>query len=120
MFVAVVPPADVLEDLEEHVAPRREAAPFRWTQPEGWHLTLAFMADVPDRALDDLVERLARAAARRTPVATRITGGGAFPNPARARALLGFRAATSFAAGVRAFAADPLRAPARTADVTER
>ena len=41
-------------------------------------------------------------------------------DPARARALLGFRAATSFAAGVRAFATDPLRAPARTADVTER
>jgi dTDP-L-rhamnose 4-epimerase len=35
-------------------------------------------------------------------------------DPARAAALLGFRAATGFADGVRAFATDPLRAPART------
>ena len=41
-------------------------------------------------------------------------------DPARARSLLGFRAAVGFAAGVRAFATDPLRAPARTVDVTER
>ena len=34
-------------------------------------------------------------------------------DPARAAALLGFRAATRFADGVRAFATDPLRAPAR-------
>ena len=40
--------------------------------------------------------------------------------PARPAALLGFRAAARFAAGVRGFAADPLRAPARTVDVTER
>ncbi|GAA2550026.1 NAD-dependent epimerase/dehydratase family protein [Pseudonocardia hydrocarbonoxydans] len=35
-------------------------------------------------------------------------------DPARARELIGFRAATSFADGVRAFATDPLRAPSRT------
>ena len=36
------------------------------------------MADVPERSLDDLVERLGRAAARRTPFTARIAGGGAF------------------------------------------
>jgi dTDP-L-rhamnose 4-epimerase len=43
-------------------------------------------------------------------------------DPARARALLGFRAAVGFTDGVRAFATDPLRAPARAraGDVTER
>jgi dTDP-L-rhamnose 4-epimerase len=40
-------------------------------------------------------------------------------DPARARSLLGFRAGVGFAEGVRAFATDPLRAPARAA-VTER
>ena len=87
MFVAVVPPADVLEDLEEFVDPRREAAPFRWTRPEGWHLTLAFMAAVPDRALDDHVERLGRAAHRRTPMTLALAGAGAFPSVSRARVL---------------------------------
>jgi len=87
MFVAVIPPADVREDLEEFLAPRREAAPFRWTTPDSWHLTLAFMAEVPDRALDDLVVRLGRAAARRTPMTLTLAGGGAFPRVSRAKVL---------------------------------
>lgn len=87
MFAAVVPPGDVLEGLERFLEPRREAAPFRWTMPEQWHLTLAFMAAVPDRALDDLVERLTRAGRRRTPFTVGLGGGGTFPNPARAKVL---------------------------------
>jgi RNA 2',3'-cyclic 3'-phosphodiesterase len=85
MFVAVIPPESVIEDLEAFVGPRREATPFRWTQPEQWHLTLAFSADVPDRSYDDLVDRLGRAARKRRPVEARIAGGGAFPNVARAK-----------------------------------
>jgi 2'-5' RNA ligase len=85
MFVAVVPPESVIEDLEKFVGPRREATPFRWTQPEQWHLTLAFSSDVPDRSYDDLVDRLGRAARKRHPVEARIVGGGAFPNVARAK-----------------------------------
>lgn len=87
MFAAVLPPADVLEELEEFLGPRQEAGDLRWTRPEGWHLTLAFMAEVPDRCLDDLHERLARAGRRRTPFSIRLAGGGAFPNVARAKVL---------------------------------
>jgi RNA 2',3'-cyclic 3'-phosphodiesterase len=88
MFVALLPPADALEHLEEFLAPRQEAEPgFRWTAPEQWHLTLAFMAKVADRHLDDLLGRLTRAAARRTPFSVTLRGGGAFPNPARAKVL---------------------------------
>jgi len=94
MFAAVVPPQDVHDELEEFLGPRQEAAqgsgqaaPLRWTRPEGWHLTLAFMADVPDRALDDLLERLERAGRRRSPFTLSLAGGGAFPNPARAKVL---------------------------------
>ena len=87
MFAAVVPPDDVVEELEEFLAPRREAAPFRWTVPEQWHLTLAFMERVPDRSLDDLLERLTRAGRRRTPFTIAIGGGGAFPDVTRAKLL---------------------------------
>src|SRR5215208_6374172 len=87
MFVAAVPPASVLEDLEEFMAARREAAAFRWTVPEQWHLTLAFLADVPDRAYDDLLARLQRAARKRHPVRASIVGGGAFPHVGRAKVL---------------------------------
>jgi RNA 2',3'-cyclic 3'-phosphodiesterase len=87
MFVAVTPPEDVLEELEEFLAPRREAEALRWTRPESWHLTLAFMASVPDRSYDDLLERLTRAGRRRTPFTVSLAGGGAFPNVARAKVL---------------------------------
>lgn len=88
MFVALVPPPEALEDLAEFLAPRQEAQPgFRWTAPEQWHVTLAFMAQVADRHLDDLVTRLQRAAARRTPFSARLSGGGAFPNVGRAKVL---------------------------------
>jgi RNA 2',3'-cyclic 3'-phosphodiesterase len=69
MFAAVVPSPDALEDLAEFLGPRQEAGrDLRWTEPAQWHLTLAFLADVADRHLDDLTERLGRGATRRTPL----------------------------------------------------
>lgn len=88
MFVALFPPAAALDHLEEFLAVRREAGPaLRWTVPEQWHLTLAFLPAVADRHLDDLSERLAQAAARRTAFSVALAGGGAFPDPARAKVL---------------------------------
>jgi RNA 2',3'-cyclic 3'-phosphodiesterase len=87
MFVAVVPPPEVVEHLDAFLEVRRAAAAYRWTPAEHLHVTLAFLADVPDRKLDDLVERLGRAAARRHAVGAVVAGGGAFPNAGRARVL---------------------------------
>jgi 2'-5' RNA ligase len=88
MFVAVVPPAEAVEDLAAFLEPRQEAdRGLRWTAPEQWHVTVAFLPAVSDRHLDDLVERLGRAAARRTPFEARVAGAGAFPGPARAKVL---------------------------------
>ncbi|QIK67696.1 RNA 2',3'-cyclic phosphodiesterase [Nocardioides sp. HDW12B] len=87
MFVAIRPPDHVIEDLDDFLAPRREASRLRWTHPDTWHLTLAFMADVPDRSRDELEERLGEAAARRRPFDLRLAGGGAFPDPTRAKVL---------------------------------
>ncbi|MFN8190889.1 MAG: RNA 2',3'-cyclic phosphodiesterase [Nocardioidaceae bacterium] len=87
MFVAVRPPEEAVEDLDAFLDVRREAGGFRWVLADQLHVTLAFLADVPDRNLDDLMERLERAARKRTPLRTRIHGGGAFPNAARARVI---------------------------------
>lgn len=87
MFVAVVPPDDVVEHLDAFLDVRRASGPFRWAAADQLHLTLAFLAEVPDRKLDDLVERLGRAGARRTSFEAAVAGGGAFPNVARARVL---------------------------------
>jgi RNA 2',3'-cyclic 3'-phosphodiesterase len=87
MFAAVVPPREVVDHLDTFLEVRREAAAFRWATTEQIHVTLAFFAEVPDRKLDELVERLGRAVARRRTFQTAVVGGGAFPNVARARVL---------------------------------
>jgi RNA 2',3'-cyclic 3'-phosphodiesterase len=87
MFVAVVPPREAVDHLDAFLEVRRGAAAFRWATTEQIHLTLAFLAEVPDRKLDELVERLGRAAARRRSFEAAVVGGGAFPNIARARVL---------------------------------
>ncbi len=88
LFVAVVPPDEVLDDLEEHLEPRRDAgADVRWTDRHQWHVTLAFLGDVAERRLDDLTEALTRSAAKRSPLVLRLAGAGAFPNPYAARVL---------------------------------
>jgi 2'-5' RNA ligase len=89
LFVAVVPPPEVIEHLAAYVEPRRDHPDedLRWAAEENWHLTLAFLGDVPDRKADELEERLERAARRRPPMNLRIAGAGAFPNAAVARVL---------------------------------
>lgn len=87
MFAALVPPPEALEHLDDFLEVRRDAGEFRWVQADQVHVTLAFLEQVPERRLDDLVERLARAAARRTSFETAIRGGGAFPDVGRAKVL---------------------------------
>jgi RNA 2',3'-cyclic 3'-phosphodiesterase len=88
MFVAVQPPEPVLADLAGFVEPRRDVdSPLRWSRPEQWHVTLAFLPSVADRKLDGLIERLAETAGARPRFALQLAGAGAFPDPARARVL---------------------------------
>jgi 2'-5' RNA ligase len=88
VFVAVDPPADVVDDLDAFLDARRDAGDgLRWTSPSQWHLTLAFMAAAPERVVEDLVGRLGEAVERRAPVGLAIAGGGCFPDVSRARVL---------------------------------
>jgi len=87
MFVAIMPPEHVVDDLDAFLEPRREHGWFRWSLAEQFHVTLAFLERVPDHALDELGDGLARAAARRPVFDAAIAGGGAFPDPAHAKLL---------------------------------
>ena len=88
MFTAVLPPEGVVRELDLMLEPRREADPtLRWTLPEGWHITLSFMHDVPLDRMGRLEENLAEVAARARPFEVEVTGGIAFPDAARARVL---------------------------------
>ena len=91
MFVALPLPEAVKEDLTEFLEPRQEAGlqglSLRWTAPEQWHITLAFLPQVADRHTDELLERLERAASRRKPLVLRVAGAGAFPHAGHAKVL---------------------------------
>ncbi len=86
MFAAVLPPQPLVEELDDLLRPRRGHDPrLRWTRPDGWHLTTAFMADVPDP--ERLEETLGEAAAQVAPFPIRVASGLAFPHPVAARVL---------------------------------
>src|SRR3984885_13566825 len=91
LFVAVVPPPEVLADLGAAVAPRQadQAAhpDLRWTGPEDWHVTLAFLGDVPGPVATGLAPALERAAAGHRPSPLARAGGGASPAAPHARVL---------------------------------
>lgn len=79
LFVAVVPPRPVLLELRAALTtlPHTDGN-LRWRHPESWHITLAFLGDVPRESLPELTDRLARAASRATPMELSVAGGGHF------------------------------------------
>jgi 2'-5' RNA ligase len=89
LFVAVVPPVEIVEHLAEFVEPRREYPDedVRWAADENWHITLAFLGDVPEYKTDDLADGLERVAGRQKPFDLQLGGAGAFPGVADARVL---------------------------------
>ncbi|MFD0902045.1 RNA 2',3'-cyclic phosphodiesterase [Actinomadura sediminis] len=89
LFVALVPPPDILDELEEAVRPHRDDVPeLRWTRRELIHVTLTFLGEFDDRRLERLLPRLERAVQRHERMTLSLAGAGAFPgNGAHARVL---------------------------------
>jgi 2'-5' RNA ligase len=87
LFVALRLPAEVVADVAARVDPLTPDWPgLRWVAPEHWHLTLAFLGEVDDRALANLRPRLGRASGRCPPLQLALAGAGSFPRRAdRAR-----------------------------------
>ncbi len=84
--MALSPPAGVLAEIAAEVGPRRVEWPgLRWVDDALWHVTLAFLGEVPDDVLPELDVRLARAAARHRPMRVWFGSAGAFPSLGRAR-----------------------------------
>lgn len=79
LFVALTPPSEVVEELLAGTTALREMVPqLRWTPPEQWHVTLAFLGEVDEPVLASLTDRLARAAKRHPPLTLSFGGGGRF------------------------------------------
>lgn len=86
-----VPIGDRLRDeLSSYVARLREppeARSLRWSDPAGWHLTLAFLGTVPRDALPAIERGLTATARGRAPFSVATGGVGAFPSPHDMRVL---------------------------------
>lgn len=81
-FLAVVPPAAVLDAIET-LLERPKSSRFAWTRRDQWHFTLQFYGRVAD--VDELRAGVRAAASASAPFSLQVQGGGAFPNPKHAR-----------------------------------
>ena len=87
-FVAV----EVPEEIRSRIAKLNESTPdhhfpIRWVRPEGIHLTLKFLGQVPCTDLPHVVEATRRGVAGLAPFSLTVQGFGVFPNFRRPRVL---------------------------------
>lgn len=88
LFLALdLPPAvrEALGGLQQELS--RRAGGWRWIRAEGLHLTLRFLGEVPDAAVERQAEVWRQVAARARPVGVAFRGIGVFPNERSARVL---------------------------------
>lgn len=81
LFVALVPPCRVLDELDAAVRPVRAlpgATDLRWGGPREPHLTLCFFGDVDAALLPAVRRRLERAAVRHAAPRLWLSGAGSF------------------------------------------
>lgn len=79
VFIALAPPDDVKEELARALRPAYDAYPrLRWNRIEDWHITLAFLGELPVETAPLLRQPLADLAAARRPLRLALRGGGHF------------------------------------------
>ncbi|CAN5361635.1 hypothetical protein BH24CHL10_BH24CHL10_04270 [soil metagenome] len=83
-FVAVPIGEAQRADLRAALDGWRDVEGMRWTDPDGWHITLAFLGPIHAASVSGLTERLTSVAVHSV-MSFQSGGLGAFPTPARAR-----------------------------------
>ncbi|MCX4539424.1 RNA 2',3'-cyclic phosphodiesterase [Streptomyces sp. NBC_01565] len=79
VFIALAPPDDAKQELERDLRPAYDAYPrMRWNRIEDWHITLAFLGELPVATIPLLRAPLADLAAAHRPVRLAMRGGGHF------------------------------------------
>lgn len=87
-FVAIPIGDELRADLRAAVDAwrgREGLSGLRWADPDGWHVTLAFLGSIEAASVPGVVERVATVAAAHLSTRSATGGLGAFPNAARAR-----------------------------------
>lgn len=76
-----------MEDCAGHLRDRAGDADWRWTEPEAWHVTLAFMGATDPALVPGLGSALSEVAVDHEAFELRAGGLGTFPSRGRARVL---------------------------------
>jgi 2'-5' RNA ligase len=87
-FIAIELNPTILQALSDLQASLRQDVPpklVRWVRPQGIHLTLKFLGDVPRTKVDSIAEAMRAVCARHAPFSFAVGGMGCFPNPRRPR-----------------------------------
>jgi RNA 2',3'-cyclic 3'-phosphodiesterase len=87
-FIAIVVPEPVgrnLARLQTELAP--EVSGCRWTSGSPFHMTLAFLGDVPNDELNPVCQIVASSAGSTEPFEIRVGGLGAFPTTSKPRVI---------------------------------
>ena len=74
-----------LADLQGQLKAKVPQGSVRWVKPEGIHLTLKFLGDVPANRIEDVKRALIQACAGFPAFSFSVGGLGCFPNPRRPR-----------------------------------
>lgn len=79
VFIALAPPDHAKEELARELRPAYGTHPrMRWNRIEDWHITLAFLGELPAEAVPLLRAPLAGLAADHRPVRLALRGSGVF------------------------------------------
>ncbi|MFJ3175858.1 RNA 2',3'-cyclic phosphodiesterase [Streptomyces roseus] len=79
VFIALAPPDDAKEELARELRPSYRTHPdLRWNRIEDWHITLAFLGELPVSAVPLLRPPLAALAAAHRPLELALRGSGHF------------------------------------------
>jgi len=80
LFVALAPPSAVVDEMQVATRPLSVSCPavVRWTRPEQWHLTVAFLGEVDDPSRAALVDQLGWLAAQAAPFTLSVASAGRF------------------------------------------
>ncbi|MFF9686919.1 RNA 2',3'-cyclic phosphodiesterase [Streptomyces sp. NPDC014623] len=79
VFIALAPPDHAKEELARQLRPAYGTHPhMRWNRIEDWHITLAFLGELPTGTVPLLLRPLADLAARHRPPRLALRGSGSF------------------------------------------
>jgi 2'-5' RNA ligase len=85
-FIAIEIPGEIKKELiEAQNRLKSSGVEASWPRPEGIHLTLKFLGELPDTGIPEIMDGLRQSAAGTAPFRLDVGGIGAFPGPKNAR-----------------------------------